>query len=34
VKVAIVMGRMGLARETAVERLAKAGGILAGALAE
>jgi N-acetylmuramic acid 6-phosphate etherase len=34
VKVAIVMGRMGLAREAAVERLAKAGGILAGALAE
>jgi N-acetylmuramic acid 6-phosphate etherase len=33
VKVAIVMGKMGLKREAAVERLAKAGGILSDALA-
>ena len=34
VKVAIVMGKMGLGREEAVERLVKARGILADALAE
>jgi N-acetylmuramic acid 6-phosphate etherase len=33
VKVAIVMGKMDLKREAAVERLAKAGGILSDALA-
>ena len=34
VKVAIVMGKMGVEREAAVERLAKAGGILSDALAK
>jgi N-acetylmuramic acid 6-phosphate etherase len=34
VKVAIVMGRLGVEREAAVERLAQAGGILADALAK
>jgi N-acetylmuramic acid 6-phosphate etherase len=33
VKVAIVMGKLGVGREAAVERLGAAGGILAGALA-
>jgi len=34
VKVAIVMGKLGVGQETAVERLAEAGGILADALRE
>jgi N-acetylmuramic acid 6-phosphate etherase len=34
VKVAIVMGRMGVGREVAMEQLAKAGGVLADALAK